>query len=158
MAMLLLAVMFAGSGCGTSGLSFLQDDRVHIVTPSDRSDVSLPLAITWTVADFGVGPGAGSFGIVVDRTPPAPGETLASMFSGTDACRSEAECGDASFLAQRNVYTTQLTTLTFDRLPRGSSGDARNRHEITIVLLDRDGRRVGEGAWAVQVDVRTNRP
>ena len=148
--------MFVGSGCGVSGLSFFQDDRISINTPSDQAEVSAPLTVQWTVKDFSVGPGMGSFGILVDRTPPKPGKTLASMFGGGDACRSEAECGAAPFLAERNVYATSDTTLILDRLPK-RTGDDRNRHDLTIVLLDAQGRRVGEGAWTVQVDVRTDK-
>ena len=35
------------SGCSISDLSFRQDHRLQILTPADRSDVSLPFDVSW---------------------------------------------------------------------------------------------------------------
>ncbi len=60
------------SACGTEGLSFVADDRVEIVSPTDRAKVQLPFTVDWTAE----GIAGGSFGVLVDRPPPPPGEKL----------------------------------------------------------------------------------
>ena len=60
-----------------------------------------------------------------------------------------------NYLALRDVHRTTSTSFTVHQVPR-LSGDQRKHHlhELTIVLLDAAGRRVGEGAWSVQFDVK----
>ena len=143
--------------CGFSGLAFVQDERVDIVRPEDRDEVRLPLRVTWTVEDFAVGPGKGSFGVLVDRTPPRPGKTLSWLFRGDAACKgsSASLCAQPAFLAQRNVFQTTARSHTIEQVARLAGTQAgRQFHEVTIVLLDEAGRRVGEGAWSAQFEVR----
>jgi hypothetical protein len=142
--------------CGVSGLSFVQDDRVDIVRPEDRSTVDLPLRIDWSVEDFAVGRGKGSFGVFVDRTPQPSGKTQAWLFRGDPSCRGTGArlCSTAAFLGQRNVFRTTRSDFTIEQVNRLSGAQAgRQFHEATIVLLDEDGERVGEGAWSVQFEV-----
>jgi hypothetical protein len=141
------------------GLSFVKDDRVDIVKPGDRDEVRLPVAIDWTVRDFAVGDGRGSFGVLVDRAPQRPGHTLAWLFRGADTCKGDtgkALCETTEFLSERGVYATTETSITLDRIAR-LVGDDRKRqfHEVTVVLLDATGRRVSEGAWSVQFELKT---
>jgi hypothetical protein len=146
--------------CGFHGLSFVQDDRVDIVHPGDRDEVALPLRVRWTSTDFPTGPGKGSFGVLVDRTPQRPGKPLSWIFRGDDACKgsSAALCAQPQYLAQHNVFQTTDRAFTIDQVARLSgSQSGRQFHEVTIVLLDAAGRRVGEGAWSAQFEV-TNGP
>ena len=146
------------TACGVSGLSFVQDERVDIVRPKDRSEVTLPVRIEWEVKDFAVGADAGSFGVFIDRAPPRPGKTLSWIFRGDDSCKGpsgEAVCEDPEFLRQRNVFRTTDTHFTIDLVPKLTGSERRRQfHEATIVLLDEDGRRVGEGAWSVQFELK----
>jgi len=142
--------------CGFHGLSFVQDERVDIVRPHDRGKVSLPVRVRWTSKDFPVGAGKGSFGVLVDRTPQRPGKTLSWIFRGDDACKgsSAALCAQPQFLAQRNVFQTTDKAFTIDQVARLTGSESgRQFHEVTIVLLDAAGRRVGEGAWSAQFEV-----
>jgi hypothetical protein len=145
--------------CGTSGLSFVQDERVDIVRPDDRSKVTLPLTVAWTVKDFPVGPGRGSFGVFVDRAPQRVGKSLAWLFRGDSGCRGHAAlCGSEAFLAQRNVFRTTRTGFTVEQVNKLSGAQAKRQlHELTVVLLDEHGERVGEGAWSVQFEVEDDR-
>jgi len=135
--------------CAVHGLSLVADDRVDIVSPADRSDVSLPVTVAWEVDDFGVGPGGGSFGVFVDRPPQPPGHTLAWLFRDADDCAGVVGCPDDAYLALRDVHRTTGTSFTVERVTP-ASGERRHFHEVTVVLLDAGGRRVGEGAWSVQ--------
>jgi hypothetical protein len=151
------ALLLAASACGVHGLSFVQDKRVEVVRPNDRSKVRLPVTVRWTVKDFSIGPNAGSFGVFVDRAPQPSGRTLAWLFRGDSGCRgtAAATCATPDFLAQRNVYRTPDTAFTVEQVARLTGTQAgRPLHEVTIVLLDAAGTRVGEGAWSVQFEVK----
>ena len=153
------SVLFAASAlsaCGTTGLSFVQDKRVHILHPADRSKVGLPVEVAWTVKGFAIGPGAGAFGVFVDRAPQPVGRTLAWLFRGDPSCKGTgaALCKSAEFLAQHDVYRTAARTFTVEQVNRLAGNQTNRLHEVTVVLLDGGGKRVGEGAWSVQFGVK----
>jgi hypothetical protein len=154
-------VLAAFSACGVHGLSFKADTRVDIIRPGDRDEVRLPLTVDWTAKGFAVGQGRGSFGLLLDREPPRPGKTLAWLFRGDRSCKGEsgeALCQTRDFLARHQVFRTTKTSFTIDLVPRLSGNDRRRQfHEFTLVLLDADGRRVGEGAWSVQFETPRQR-
>jgi len=153
-----LAATLVLAGCGVHGLSFVQDERIDIVGPRDRAVVKLPVDIRWTVKDFSAGPGAGSFGVFIDRAPQRPGKSLAWIFRGDESCKGptgKAACAQPEFLAQRNVFQTSDTHFTVELVSKLTGSDRRRQfHEATIVLLDEDGLRVGEGAWSVHFEVK----
>jgi hypothetical protein len=155
---LVVAVLAALPACGVSGLSFVQDERVDIPAPKDRSEVRVPVTVRWDVKNFAVGTGKGSFGVFIDRAPQRPGKTQAWIFRGNDSCRGtsfKTLCGTDDFLAQRYVFHTTANHFTVDQVPRLIGSQAgRQLHEVTIVLLDAKGERIGEGAWSVQFEVK----
>lgn len=148
----LIALFLLTTACGVHGLSFVQDKRVHITAPRERSKLSLPVTVTWTAKSF-----SGAFGVLVDQAPPRTGETLPWLFRGRDTCRGDAGeklCATPAFLAGQNVFHTTKRHFTVERVNRFTGNDRRRQfHELTIVLLDREGRRIGEGAWSVQFEV-----
>ena len=153
-----LVAVLGASACGVHGLSFVQDKRVDIVSPKDRSKARLPVTVDWTVKNFAVGPDAGSFGVFVDRSPQQAGKTLAWAFRGNASCKGSDGrqlCETADFLAEQGVFRTTDTAFTLSRVSR-LTGNERKRqfHEVTVVLLDAAGKRVGEGAWSVQLEVQ----
>jgi hypothetical protein len=158
---LVASMLAALPACGVSGLSFVQDKRVDIVRPADRSEVRLPITVDWDVEHFAVGAGKGSFGVFVDRAPQRPNKTLAWIFRGNDSCRGgnlEAICSSRAFLAQRYVFSTTSTSFRVTQVPRLiGSQSGRQLHEVTIVLLDEHGKRIGESAWSVQFEVKDER-
>lgn len=161
-AVVVLALL--ATGCSTSGLQFREDDRVAITTPRYREKVELPLTIDWEVHAFEVtGPGgqardnAGYFAVLIDAEPPPPGESLAYYGRDDTSCRPEAGCPDEDYLAARGVYTTTQTEFHVERLAPASGVDVRagdpDRHEVTIILLDGQGRRIGESVWTQPFEV-----
>ena len=150
---LVLTVLLAlfTSGCAVRGIAFREDDRLSFVSPGDRDEVTLPVTITWEVDDFDV-PEDGSFGVFVDRAPQPPGKSLEWLARNDNTCRPEDGCPDEEWFAQRDVFRTTETEHTIDRLP-ARSDDRRELHEITVVLLDADGRRVGETGWTLELQV-----
>lgn len=130
---LLVVVAVVSTGCA-KGLAFRVDERVSITAPRDRESVSLPVVLRWNVEGFDiVEPGtavrkdAGYFAVFVDRAPMRPG---------------------ARFVPQRGAYTTTATELVIGEVD-ADPGTGSERHTATIVLLDGDGRRIGESAFDV---------
>jgi len=130
-------------GCAVSGLSFVQDTRVKITAPKQNATVTLPFTVAWTAEDFD-----GSFLVFFDRAPMRPGQDLLSLVPDGDQCRAEPVCPDAEWLADRDIYVTDATTLEVDGLADRRDNDrSKDRHDVTIVYLDDDARRSGEAAF-----------
>ena len=157
-ALVLLAALTC-TACLPEGQSFRLDNRVSIVAPVDRQEVSLPVTLRWTVEDFDVvRPGgqvredAGYFAVFVDRAPMPPGEDLAWLARKDKSCRPSDGCPDEEYFSRLGVYTTSDTEFVIDQV-QSRGGNRRDRHTATIVLLDAGGRRIGESAFKVSFDV-----
>ena len=150
-ALVAVVVALLSSGCAVRGIAFRQDDRLSFVSPGDRDEVTLPVTVSWEVEDFDV-PEDGSFAVFVDRAPQPPGKTLEWLARNDDTCRPDDGCPGEEWFAQRDIYLTTETEHTIDRLP-ARTDDRREMHEITVVLVDRDGRRVGETGWTLDLQV-----
>jgi hypothetical protein len=156
-----LAAVLLGSGCSGS-LQFRNDRRIEITSPEDRSTVTVPFAVEWMYEDFevtGPTPGArddaGYFGVFVDRAPMPAGEDFHWLVRDDRSCEAEAGCPDERYLADRDIFTTTKPRVEITKLPKIGVRAATEVHDITVVLLDGSGRRIGESAW--YVDVRYER-
>lgn len=150
---LVLLSALAVSACNSGGLQFRKDDRVDFTAPRDRERVVAPLAVRWTVKDLVLGEpgGPAQFAVFVDRAPIHPGQTMGAV--GDDVCRRTPGCPDEGYLRERFIYLTRGTSLTIETLPAKSGSNrtgAKDAHDLTIVLLDADGRRRGEASWSVE--------
>jgi len=148
---LALALATAASGCAVNGLAFRNDDRVDIVAPKDRAEVTLPVTIRWTADDLDDAGGGPFFAVFVDREPIKPGQSLRAI--ADDSCNRTAGCPDLAYFEDRYVFVTDENAVTLDALPRkGSSSreSAQDRHEATVILVDAEGRRIGEAAYTVE--------
>jgi hypothetical protein len=138
------------SGC-FDNLAFTQDHRIDIRHPEDRSEVKLPFRISWTAKHVTIGPGADSFAVLVDQQPPPPGQNLRWLYRFDLVCRSNPKCPDEAFLEGRAVYNTMKKTVVVRAVPQPAISRGVKKkpefHELTIVLLDKHGRRLGESAW-----------
>lgn len=141
------------AGCSVAGLDFRADERLTITTPDDRSAVTVPFPVEWQLAD--PLPRESAFAVLVDVSPPRPGAPITDLLpeeqQNTAAC--DASCQQDA-LAARGVLVTSATSIEIPVLPRptGVSADRARRHTITVIVLDEDGRRVGEVADSVDVD------
>jgi hypothetical protein len=153
-----------GSGCGLThlqDLSFRVDNRLHFLSPKDRSKVARPVTIRWTMRGFTIEPrgsappsrSAGYFAVFVDQAPVKPGQTMKAVASGDRFCQRTPTCPDTSYLNLRQIYTTTATSLTLpDVFPIASDRDHVQLHHITIVLMNTAGHRIGESHW--ELDLR----
>ena len=153
---LLGAVVFLASSCVPHGLAFFKDDRVQIVSPESHTTVKTPVTIRWQVDDFRItgpngssDPDAGYFGVFVDRAPVPPGKPLTYIANADDLCQATPGCPDKQYLEDHDAYSTTDTSFTLDQLPDLSAYGGHELHEVTIVMLDGRGRRIGEQAWYV---------
>ena len=155
------ALVALGSACSTSNLQFVNDGRLHFVTPKSQAMVHLPITITWEMSDFHVvAPGtvpassrAGYYAVFVDRAPVKAGQTLAAV--ADSSCRRLRGCITAGYLADRGVYATTSASVTLTQIASLNSYQKVQLHEATVVLLDSAGRRIGESAWYRDFRVRT---
>jgi len=94
--------------------------------------------------------------VFVDQAPQPPGKPLSWIAHNDRACRAADGCPDAEYLAARHIFSTTDTHITFAQLPL-SSGESKQkeRHSITVILLDPAGKRIGESAF--QIDISVNR-
>lgn len=138
--------------CGFQNVAFRQDTRLDFQMPGDRDIVSLPVTIDW---DFDDDTADGiTFGVFIDRRPMSPGATLTSISDDDDICQRDPGCPDADYFAERGVHTTTDTAFTVDALRRPNSDDTRREiHEVTVIIIDADGRRVGESAWSLEFEI-----
>ena len=119
------------ASCGQDQ-AFRIDERVRVIAPEDRAEVSLPVTVRWEAE----GLKEPSFGVFVDRTPVRPGKPVVAEVTRKDA-----------------VFKTTETEVVIPAVAEGEEGK-RERHTATIVLLDPSGRRIGESAWDVVFEVK----
>lgn len=154
------ALVVLASACGVSNLAFFTDNRLHFVTPKSRSTVKLPVTVSWRMSGFSVVPAgtlpvssrSGYFAVFVDRAPIKPGQTVAA--AADRQCRRTPGCVNAGYLADRGVYTTSQDSLTLSEIANLNSYQHVQTHEVTVVILDSSGRRIGESAWYLDFRMR----
>jgi hypothetical protein len=130
-----------------------QDARVSIVEPASDGTVRLPLRVSWHARVP-----AGRFAVFFDQPPVGPGDSLMSLVPDRDfACRSQPGCPNDAWLNDRSIYVTEKTSLDIATLrDLRSNHRAKDRHEMTIVLLDANGHRLGDTAFDREFIVERN--
>lgn len=129
--------MLGLSGCGD--YLFRQSDRVTVQYPGIYSTVAAPLTIRWAARDFQA-PAGGHFAVFIDRDPMPPGEGI-DYFAPVD---------------RENIWVLDQSSLKVEHFRRRAGVDAaeQDHHDVTVVLLDASGRRVGEYAGFTEFNVR----
>jgi hypothetical protein len=144
------------SACVPEGLAFVRDDRLEIVSPEARTTVTTPVTIEWRVDDFQItgetgeaSEDAGYFGVFVDTAPIPPGKALDWLARDDRHCLGTPGCPDRTYFADHGAYSTTETSFTLKNLPDQDAYQGHESHEVTIVLLDGTGHRIGESAWYI---------
>ena len=137
-AVLALAALGALQLTGCEQYLFQQSDRVQIVSPQNYSTVREPLTIRWQTKDF-TAPRDGSFAVFIDRDPMPQGE-------GIDYFAPQNRDG---------IHLLASTALHVDLLSQqvGVDPAEQNHHDVTVVLLDTAGHRIGEYAGFTEFTV-----
>jgi hypothetical protein len=154
------AATLALGGC--SSLALRTDASLRFLQPRDHAQVAYPLRIRWRIDpqrfratgfDGTRDPRRGAFLVVVDRPPMAPGSDIDSLARSDRICHVTPHCPDKAWLERHGVYVTTRKQLDLAALPAQGvrAAGALRRHEITIVLVNGRGVRVGESAWTLVV-------
>lgn len=157
-----LAALVAGCVLSTAGcvdtdqMLFVKDERLTFTAPDDYEKVQVPLTISWTMDDFTVleratgdepSDDAGYFAVFVDRSPIKPGKTLRDVGKGDPLCESNPACPDKLYLESKGVYWVRKPSITLELVQPLTSKEKVQLHQVTVVLLDGEGKRIGEHAW-----------
>lgn len=141
------AALLSLSGCAFSGIDLMRDTRVSIQSPGDGDTVSLPMTVRWTAKEAGL-----TYAVFVDKTVIKSGATLRAVVPSTDTeCLHDSSCPDPAYLARHGVYVTDVPHVVIPRMT--SNGKKREAHRIIVIVL-KDGRRDGEGAFSRTVYVK----
>jgi hypothetical protein len=135
----LVAVGFALLSMGAcEGKLFRNDHRITIDSPQKYSTVEQPLTVRWHAKEFEA-PEDGHFLLFVDRDPQPPGRTIEYFHRN-----------------RLDIYRTDSTRFRIEAFTPhpGATGLDRNRHDVTVILVDSSGRRIGETAGFTQFIVR----
>lgn len=158
-----ITLLIVVPACGVNGLSFKQDKRVEITSPSDRASVRLPVTVKWKVTDdFDITGNDGSrkedsgyFGVFVDSAPPPPHKTFAWIARNDPFCRPSQGCPGTDYFTQLNIFSTTETSIVLTRIPDlNPQSDRRDFHQVTVILLNGRGERIGESAFRVEFEVK----
>jgi hypothetical protein len=154
---LLATCALASPSCG-GGMLFAQDRRVEFVSPARNGKVTLPLVVSWKLLEGAeVGRDIASFALFFDLEPQAPNEPLSTLARGDIDCERTPGCPDAAYFERRGVYVTKDTRLVVDDLLPLAGVDIekgeRDVHDVTIVVLDEQGRRTSEAFWSRTFEV-----
>lgn len=150
----LLLLSLATVACVPKDLAFRQDTRLEFLSPDDGSKVALPVLLEWSMRDFDLrstaNPEGGSFAIFLDQAPVPPGKTLDYVARDDSSCQELPNCPSAKYLADKGIYETTKTRLLLRKLPDvDRSAKGFERHYATVILLDSEGRRIGEIAYGI---------
>lgn len=156
-AVLLVAVV---SSCGITRVdapvNFKADHRLDIESPDAEAEVELPVTVQWTADDYPNEPGE-RFALFVDRAPIAPDRQIRFRVC-TEGEKLPPQLGQLRKPCKddrKTVFLTDELSFEFECFePRFTAPEReRNKHTVTIVLVDADDRRIGEGAASVRFEV-----
>lgn len=150
-ALSLVATALLASGCGLLEVQVPVSFEVHrdfeFVTPDDTDVVPLPVAVEWKAGDLAAD--GRSFAVFLDTSPVGPGDVVRLRLCadreseppvvGQDRSRCRTDIGE-------RVWITKDTRLVLDCIkPKESASDrVRNRHMVTVIVIDEDHVRVGQ--------------
>ena len=149
LATVLLPLLLSGcSQFALHGLAFRDEQVVRITWPRHRARVHAPFDLRWRRVR--APPAGARYEVLVDRSPQPPGEAPAWLARGDDTCRAALGCPDSSWYAARGVYFTSSDTMTIPFVASTRAERSSTLHDAIVVVVDRDGRRIGESAALVE--------
>jgi hypothetical protein len=125
-------------------------------SPDQEDDVHIPVHLEWKVKDFPLRNG-NRFAVFIDKAPIGPDRTVRIRLCtegeklppqlGTDRtiCKDELQ---RIYLSDKSSLTLECFQPRFDAPKR-----QRNTHTATVVLVDREDRRVGQASTTVRFHV-----
>lgn len=151
---LAVAVLALLPACSVNDLSFKRNLDLTFHAPEEGEEVGFPFEVRWELEQ----PHDSGYVVFFDRPPMRPGKTLESLVADGDACHARGTCPDALWLEDNEVYVTTEPRIVVERLPEERTNNrTSDRHEVTVVLVDGEGRRKGELAFNREFVVERDR-
>ena len=156
----MIAMTIAVAGCGftrvDAPVSFKADHRLSFQDPDQEDDVHIPVRLNWKADDFSLS-GGNHFAVFVDKAPVGPKRTVRirlctegeklppQLGSDRTICKDEVQ---RIYFADTSSLQLRCFQPRFDAPKR-----ERNTHTATVILVDRNDRRVGQAASSVRFHV-----
>lgn len=138
--------VITAASCTFSSAAMRLDETVRMESPAAGSTVRLPVRLDWSVD--GPTRTRAAWGVFVDRPPVRPGSNVASVAKGDPGCEPIPGCPDEAYLLAHGIIVTADTEVTLPTIARPARNEP-DRHVVTLVALDSQRRRIGDGSWAV---------
>jgi len=131
---------------------FRKDPQLQVLEPKSNAFIDLPVTLRWRGTDL---PNGAQYVVLVDHAPMRPGQGLLALVDRR--CKNTpSTCPDQNYWDGHYIYFTRTDHLVLEALPdlrRQNRTNALDAHNVTIVLIDRTGHRIGEGFYAVEFNV-----
>lgn len=159
---LLLSCLFVLTSCGLTQVqvpvSFQVNHTLKFVAPKDTERVSLPVTVAWKDGADGLEPGR-RFAVFLDKDPVGPRDVVrlrlcASRESEPPTAGEDRHSCKVDF--GKRVWLTRDTRLVLDCIrPIERAPDrVRNRHTVSIIIIDDHSVRVGQAGISRTFEVR----
>jgi hypothetical protein len=156
----LAVIAILGTSCGftrtDAPVSFKADHRLSFESPDQEDDVHIPVRLDWKVKDFPLKNG-NWFAVFIDKPPVGPERTVRIRLC-TEGEKLPPQAGTDRKICKddlQRIYLAERTSLTLECFePRFSAPEReRNTHTATVILVDRNDRRVGQAVTTVRFHV-----
>lgn len=161
MTRLLAIAVVVLTACSAQGIALETNRSLTLLAPTDGGTVAMPFSVQWRVDNAALrqqlASGARRLAIFFDRSPMPPGETFHAV--ADKECRQTPGCPDTAYLTDRDIFVATASSLPLssfqvDDLPDTRTPHQRkDQHQLTIVVVDASGRRVGEAAFEAEFDI-----
>jgi hypothetical protein len=149
-----LLPLTACSQFSTASLQLRRDATITITAPQDRTAADRPLHVEWT----DVAPrNGGAYMVLIDRSPMPVGQDVGWFARDDKDCGASPGCPNARWLSLRGITVTADRFADIAIIPRKNANSRNKRYDVTVVRLDRDGRRDTEATFTVTVEIRAAR-
>ena len=119
--------------------------------------MTLPFNVRWEAAPGGASGNAVHYAVMADRPPPGMWEPLRKALGRSRPCLLP-DIPSSQCLREEGVYLSSERSVTINVLPPrfGAPTGLEDLHEITVIPLTADGRRIGEPSARVTIRVTRN--
>jgi len=157
----LAVVAVAVSACGITRtdapVSFKADHRLSFESPDQEDEVDIPVRLDWKVKDFPLRNG-NRFAVFIDKPPVGPKRTVRIRLCTEGEKLPPQPGSERRKICEddiQRIYFADKTSLTIKCFePRFSAPKrVRHTHSATVVLVDRNNRRVGQAATTIRFHV-----
>jgi hypothetical protein len=157
LAMITVAISSCGFTRTDAPVSFKADHRLSFESPDQEDEVDIPVRLEWKVKDFALRNG-NRFAVFINKPPVGPKRTVRIRLC-TEGEKLPPQPGSERTKICKDdlqrIYFSSKTSLTLKCFEPRFDAPKRERdtHTATVVLVDRNDRRIGQAATTVRFHV-----